>query len=118
MTTEHVQAWLDAYVEAWTSYDTKAIGDLFSPDATYAYHPYDEPKRGRDAIVADWLGEPDEPGSWEAHYSPMLIDGDRAIATGETTYRDGRRFSNLFQLRFEGGGRCAEFVEWFMEHPR
>jgi len=36
----NVQTWLDAYVEAWRTYD-------------------------RDAIVASWLEERDEPGSWE-----------------------------------------------------
>jgi hypothetical protein len=25
--------------------------------------------------------------------------------------------SNLFVLRFDADGRCAEFVEWFIEHP-
>jgi hypothetical protein len=37
--------------------------------------------------------------------------------TGETQYTDGSRFSNLFVLRFDADGRCAEFVEWFIEHP-
>jgi hypothetical protein len=113
-----LQAWLDAYVDAWRTYDEAAIADLFSADATYAYHPYDaEPLRGREAILRNWLEEPDESGSWEAAYRPLLIDGDRAAATGETRYADGRTFSNLFVLRFDPDGRCAEFVEWFMEQP-
>lgn len=118
-TLEGVQAWLDAYVDAWRTYDREAIADLFSADASYAYHPYDdEPLRGREAIVASWLEERDEPGSWEASYRPLLIDGDRAVTTGETRYSDGRTFSNLYALRFDGDGRCAEFVEWYMEQPR
>jgi hypothetical protein len=117
-TTEQLQAWLDAYVAAWRGYDRRTIGELFSEDATYAYHPYDEPLRGRDAIAADWLRDPDEPDSWEARYRPLLIDGDRAAATGETRYTDGLVFSNLFLLRFDADGRCSEFVEWFMEQPR
>jgi ketosteroid isomerase-like protein len=119
MTRERVQAWLDAYVEAWHSYDRDAIAELFSPDATYRYHPYDEPEHGRDTIVEGWLEDPDEPGSWEARYEPLLIEGDRAVATGETFYRHtGRRFSNLFVLRFDVDGRCADFVEWYVEHRR
>jgi hypothetical protein len=117
LTTEQLQAWLDAYVEAWRRYDRDAIGELFSEAATYAYHPYDEPLRGRDAIVADWVNEPDAPDSWEARYRPLLIDGDRAVAAGETRYAEGRDFSNLFVLRFDADGRCSEFVEWFMERP-
>jgi ketosteroid isomerase-like protein len=116
ITREQVQKWLDAYVAAWRSYDEDAIRALFAPDATYAYHPYDDPVKGRDAIVASWLGDRDEPGSWEASYAPSLIDGDRAIATGETHYpRTGRTFSNLYELEFDGDGRCARFVEWYVE---
>jgi hypothetical protein len=116
MTAADVQAWLDAYVAAWRSYDAAAIGDLFAPDARYAYHPYDEPLRGRDAIAASWLEDRDDPGSWEAAYAPSLIDGRRAVATGTTRYASGDVFSNLFELEFDAEGRCARFVEWYMRH--
>jgi hypothetical protein len=112
------QDWLDAYVEAWRSYDTEAIGTLFAEDAEYRYHPYDEPLRGRQAIVDSWLGDRDEPGSWEARYEVLLTDGDRAVATGETRYAVGRTFSNIFVLAFDDEGRCREFTEWYVEHPR
>jgi SnoaL-like domain len=117
LTREEVQAWLDRYVAAWRTYDAAAIGELFSADALYAYHPYDEPLRGRDAIVASWLGERDEPGSWEASYAPSLVDERRAVATGETRYAAGRAFSNLFELEFDDEGRCSRFVEWYVQHP-
>jgi ketosteroid isomerase-like protein len=114
----NLQAWLDAYIEAWRSNDRAQVGALFAEDATYAYHPYDEPLRGRDAIADSWLSEPDAPGSWEASYRPLMADGDRAIATGETRYADGNVFSNLFVMRFDAEGRCTEFVEWYVHHPR
>jgi ketosteroid isomerase-like protein len=117
LTHEQVQAWLDAYVAAWRSYDADAIGELFSADAVYRYEPYDEPKRGREAIVAEWLREPDAPGSWEAAYAPFAVEGDRAVATGETRYTSGRTFSNVYLLRFDADGRCAELAELYMEHP-
>ena len=92
MTRDEVQQWLDRYVDAWRSYDADAIGELFSADAVYAYHPYDrEPLRGRAAIVESWLSERDEPGSWDAHYEVTLLAGDQAIARGETSYADGPR---------------------------
>lgn len=117
MTREGVQAWLGAYVAAWRSYDRAAIGELFAENAAYRYHPYDEPERGRETIVSGWLDEPDEPGSWEASYAPLLVEGDRAVATGETRYADGQTFSNLFVLEFDGDGRCRDFTEWYMEQP-
>ena len=35
MTHDEVQAWLDAYVAAWRSYDRSEIGALYADDATY-----------------------------------------------------------------------------------
>ena len=117
MTREDVTAWLDRYVAAWKSGDREAIGDLFSEDASYRYHPYDEPTVGRDAIVASWLEDPDEPGSFEASYEPYAVDADRAVAVGTSTYSNGDTYDNVFKLRFDGDGRCSEFTEWFMKRP-
>jgi hypothetical protein len=116
-----VQRWLEAYVDAWRTYDPSAIGALFAEDATYAYHPYDEGEevvRGREAIVADWLEERDEPGSWEASYRPLVIERQRAVAEGTTSYTNDDFFWNLWTLRFDEENRCTEFVEWFMARPR
>jgi SnoaL-like domain len=105
-------------VAAWRSYDADAIRALFAEDASYAYHPYDAPLRGAGAIAESWLGDRDEPSTWEASYAPALIDGERAIAKGETRYSDnGAVFSNLFELEFDGAGRCTRFVEWYLRQP-
>lgn len=117
MTHDELQAWLDAYVDAWRTYDPASIAALFTEDAKYAYHPWDEGAdlvRGRDAIVANWLAERDAPGSWEAHYRPLMVGGDRAVASGTTRYADGEMFWNLWVLDFREDGRCASFVEWYM----
>ena len=118
VTTKQIQAWLDAYIEAWRSYDRTAIEALFTDDARYAYHPYDEPLVGAAAIASSWLGEQDEPGTWEAAYAPALVADDTAIARGETRYTSGDVFSNLFELEFASDGRCTSFVEWYVRHPR
>jgi uncharacterized protein (TIGR02246 family) len=115
-----VAAWLDAYVAAWKSYDPAAVGALFAEDATYAYHPWDEPLRGRTAIVTDWLANQDPPGSFEAAYEPLAVDGDLAVATGRSRYLapDGslvREYWNCFVLRLDADGRCREFTEWYMK---
>ncbi len=123
LTREHVQQWLDRYVDAWRTYDPKAIGELFAENASYRYHPYDpEAVTGRDAIVANWREDQDEPGSWSAQYEPYAVDGDRAVAIGESRYTnpDGSLrdlYFNLWTLRFDDQGRCVDFVEYFMELP-
>jgi hypothetical protein len=117
LTHETVQRWLDDYIAAWRSYDPDAIRALFAPGVSYAYHPWDEPLQGADAVAASWLEDRDEPGSWEASYAPALIAGNAAIAKGQSRYADGAVFSNLFELEFDDDGRCTRFVEWYLPQP-
>ena len=86
MRREDVQIWLDRYIAAWSSYDQTAIGELFADEAEYRYQPWADPVVGRSAIVADWLANKDEPGTWAAHYDVWSFDGERADAIGESRY--------------------------------
>jgi ketosteroid isomerase-like protein len=118
MTSDTVQAWLGAYIAAWRGYDPDTIADLFAENATYAYQPWATPVQGREAIVAAWLSDQDDSGSWEAEYRPLLVDGDQAVVVGDTSYVNDRDFANLFLLTFDDDGRCSAFVEWYMPKPQ
>jgi hypothetical protein len=97
----------------------------------YRYHPYDEPIVGRDAVVASWIGEleaadasiRDAPGTYDAEYSPVAVDGDTVVATGTSRYRDEpggpivRTYENCFVMRFDSEGRCREFTEYYLRRP-
>jgi SnoaL-like domain len=122
MTLDHAafQDWLDRYVAAWKSYDPTAIGDLWSADAEYRYHPEDEPVKGRDAIVASWLDSPDETGRYDAQYEPLAIDGENHVASGWSRYYDAGgdladEYWNVYLCRFDADGRCREFTEWWAQ---
>jgi ketosteroid isomerase-like protein len=129
MKRAEIEQWLDDYVQAWQSYDREAIAALFSDEVEYRYHPNDEPLRGREAVIRSWLGEgaddndPDAPGTVEANYLPVAVDGDVAVATGTSSYRDEpggeivRVYDNCFVMRFDDDGRCAEFTEWYVKRP-
>ena len=60
------------------------------------------------------------PGSWEADYEVLAIDGDTCVAHGRTRYLTDdrsavdREFANIFVTRFDDEGRCRDFTEWFM----
>jgi SnoaL-like domain len=117
------QRWLDAYVEAWRTYDAAAIGELFSEAVEYRYHPWDDPVRGREALVADWLSDRDEPDTWTAEYRPWLVADGNAVAAGVSRYLAAdhrtveREYHNVFLCRFDGEGRCREFTELFLKRP-
>jgi hypothetical protein len=128
MEREAAQAWLDQYVAAWKSYDRHDIAALFAQGITYRYHPHDEPVVGVDAVVASWLGEDepagastrDEPGTYDARYAPVAVDGDVVVATGTSTYTDTpggpetKVYDNCFVMHFDEAGRCADFVEYYV----
>jgi ketosteroid isomerase-like protein len=113
-----VAAWLQAYIQAWKSYDEKAIGELFSEDAVYMPNPFYKPIRGRNAITAYWLEKPDQKGTYDAEYEPLLIEGNRAVTHGRSRYfePDGKtlkfEWDNIFVLQFDEQGRCNEYREW------
>jgi len=81
--------------------------------------------------VDSWLGEGDhegasardEPGTYDASYEPVAVDGDVAVATGTSTYfvKPGGAvdtvYDNCFVIRFDGEGRCREFTEWYVKRP-
>ena len=122
MRREDVAGWLERYVAGWKSGDRDEIEELFSEDARYRYHPYDEPLVGRAAIADSWLDDPDEPGSFDARYECFAVDGDAAVAIGTSTYFGAggdvqRVFDNVFVLRFDAAGRCSEFTEWYTKRP-
>jgi hypothetical protein len=127
-----VDRWLLAYVGAWKSYDPDQIGELFSEDVRYRYHPHDDPVAGRAAVVRSWLGEDasdgasgrDGPGTYNATYRAVAVDGDVAVTTGSSTYLSGpggpveKVFDNCFVMTFDAEGRCREFTEWYVERSR
>jgi ketosteroid isomerase-like protein len=122
-----VQRWLLAYARAWETYDPAEIGALFTDDAEYRWHPWDEGDqvaRGREAIVGAWLSSRDAPGTYQGEYRPLLIQDDRAIAVGTSRYyRDDtrsaldREYHNLWVLQFAEDGRCRSFTEWYVKAP-
>jgi hypothetical protein len=130
---ETAQTWLDRYVAAWKSYDPGAIAALFSDDVRYRFYSYAEWVVGRDAVVASWLGSEtdgethgssrDEPGTYDASYAPVAVDGDVVVATGTTSYAEKpggavtQVFDNCFVMRFDADGRCREFTEYYTKRP-
>jgi uncharacterized protein (TIGR02246 family) len=119
-----VQAWLDAYVRAWRSYDPVEIADLWTDHAVWIT-PAGIRARSRDAITAEWMAEEHlfDRGGYDGRYEPIAIDGGFAVAHGRTLFFDPQtqatqtEYDNIWVLRFEPDGRCSEFHEWYERVP-
>ena len=125
---ETVQAWLNAYEHAWQTYDPAEVAALFSADAEYRWHPWDEGRaiaHGRQAIVSAWMKDRDTPGTYTGDYRPLLVHDDTVVAAGISRYyTDSKRttldreYHNLWIMEFDREGRCRSFTEWFMKSPK
>jgi ketosteroid isomerase-like protein len=109
--------WIEGYKKAWESNAPDDIRALFTEDATYAYHPGDEPVRGIDAIVQSWIESADAPGDYTFEFEVLSDDGELAFVQGVTDYSDSGDavYDNLWVIRFAPDGRARAFTEWYVE---
>lgn len=113
-----ITTWMNGYLRAWDSNDPADIAALFTDDAQYLTAPYETPRVGTDAIVSAWIADGDQPGDYSFSWNELGHDGDVAFVEGDTTYADGRRYANLWVIRFAPDGRASSFTEWYMRHPQ
>ena len=121
MDRQQFQSWLDGYVDAWKTYDEAKIGALFADNVEYRYHPNGDPFMGRAAVVAYWLDNKDDPGTYGAEYKVLAVDGDTFVANGHSDYFDGPggalrdQYFNVYVCHFNDAGECTSFTEYWMQ---
>jgi hypothetical protein len=114
--TQTVQDWLDGYRRAWESNAEGDIRALFTDDATYRDAPWEEPRSGVDAIVANWVEHADEPGEWAFEVGPIHVADGTAFVQAVTDYaKRGVVYDNLWVIAFAADGRARDFTEWYMK---
>jgi SnoaL-like domain len=110
-----VQRWVEGYERAWRTAGTDELSQLFAPEATYLVSPWARPVDGLAEIGDLW--EREREGADEAFTMTsdiVAVDGDTAVVRIAVAYGDpgGRRWRDLWVLRFDGDGRCTAFEEW------
>jgi hypothetical protein len=110
-----VEAWVAAYERAWRTPGTEVLRQLFAPDVTYVYDPYEEPVQGLDALGPWWEEGRDGPDeAFTMTFDVVAVDGDVGVARVEVAYGDPVRqeYRDLWVMRFDRDGRCVAFEEW------
>ena len=112
------RTWLEAYASAWRAFDLRAAAELFAEDVAYSFDPFDEPRLGRDAVLAYWQSA--FAGQRAVDLSVRLWAADGARASAEwwavITPHEGEvvTLSASLLLRFDGDGRCCELHEHWL----
>jgi nuclear transport factor 2 (NTF2) superfamily protein len=110
-----VQQWVEGYERAWRTAGTDDLSRLFAADATYQVSPWAQPVEGLAAISEVWDRERDSPDEAFTMTSDVVaVEGNTAVVRVAVTYEDpgGRRWRDLWVLRFDPQGRCEAFEEW------
>lgn len=110
--------WMGRYLHAWETNEPDDIRSLFTEDAEYRDGPSTPPWVGHDAILAGWLGQKDDPGTWSFDYELTAIDRDVAVIRGRTGYpksaEKSRHYDNLMVVRLDSDGRASSFTDWWV----
>jgi ketosteroid isomerase-like protein len=117
--------WLDRYEQAWRNNDPDQIRDLFTEDAVYRWHPWEDggdAAEGAEDIVQAWLEQPDDPDDWTLECEPVAVNGEVGVARCVTRYRatargPARVYHNNWVLSLDDDGRCSDYTEYYMKEP-
>ncbi|HEY7450993.1 MAG TPA: nuclear transport factor 2 family protein [Candidatus Limnocylindria bacterium] len=117
--------WLDRYEQAWRNNDPDQIRDLFTEDAVYRWHPWEDggdAAEGAEDIVQAWLEQPDDPDDWTLECEPVAVNGEVGVARCVTRYRatargPARVYHNIWVLSLDDDGRCSDYTEYYMKEP-
>lgn len=123
----NIDSWVAAYGRAWREKDDRAVGELFSEDATYASHTLCPPHRGREAVRAYWRRATVGQEDLDLRFGEPMVSagGRRAAVEWWATMRDeewaaeeGRpgeaiTLPGCLVLVFSEGGLCEELREYW-----
>jgi uncharacterized protein (TIGR02246 family) len=122
--TDHVMnrdafgSWLDALGRAWEAKDGRAFVQLFADEATYQVTPFEEPLRGRTAILEYMAEATRTQDQIFFEYEVLGFDEDRGIAHWQVEFisvpsQTRVELDGTFVVYFDAGRRCTVFREWW-----
>jgi len=121
-----VQAWVDAYADAWRERDADAAATLFTESCSYRAHPLQEAHQGREGVRSYWANVTSTQDLVDVRMGKPVASADDRQAAVEFWVRmrsggDEVTLIGILFLRFAGDGLCDDLREtWFFEpgdHP-
>jgi uncharacterized protein (TIGR02246 family) len=118
MDKETFISWLTAYGKAWENRDPEAAAELFSQDAIYYETPFEQPMKGREAIIAYWSQVPRTQDQIRFSYEILAIQGDFGIAHWTAGFirlpsQSLVKIDGILTTELDRDGRCRIFREWW-----
>jgi len=115
-TTSSVEAWAEAYRQAWEEADAEAVKALFAEGSSYRSNIFEDPHIGRDGIEAYWAGVTETQSDIVVLMGRPFVDGSRAAVEFWTTMRVDDADTTLtgcLLLTFDDEGLCTDLREYW-----
>jgi hypothetical protein len=123
LSTGHFSAWLSAYGKAWEHKNAGGYAELFADNALYYWTPFDQPKKGREEIVAAIAAAVANQRDIEFGARVLYTQAQLGVAhwscaftripTGKRVHIDG-----ICVVQFETDGKALSFREWWHSDER
>jgi len=118
LSEKHFRKWIDDYGAAWTARNGTRFSQLFEDDALYYWTPFDDPKKGREAIAAAFNGAVGRQRDIDFGARVLYVQANLGAAhwtcsltraaTGKRVHIDG-----IFVVQFGESGKALSFREWW-----
>jgi nuclear transport factor 2 (NTF2) superfamily protein len=111
-----VEAWIEAYRQAWESRDPEAAAALFTADATYRDRIFDEPHHGPDGVAAYWGGVTAAQSEVRVRMGRPFVDGNRVAVEFWTNMKvagDEVTLPGCLLLEFDDDWKCRRLREYW-----
>lgn len=117
------EAWLSAYGKAWESHNGQAFGALFAADGLFYRSPFDDPKRGREAIAAAFSESAGRQRDIDFGARLLYVQAQLGAAHWSCSFTrsgSGRRvhIDGVLVAQFDGAGKALSVRQWWHSDER
>ena len=116
MRRSDIEGWLREYFRCWREKDSKALANLFTPEAIYRSSPFREPYRGTEAIQSYWARATHSQKGIVVRVGTPVCEGDRVAVEWWAIWNEEGNPVTLpgcLVLRFSSDKRCEELREYW-----
>jgi hypothetical protein len=116
MNLETFGRWLETLKQAWEERDPQAAVNLFSTDAVYRETPFEEPMRGRQAILEYWSHVPKTQDHVKFDYQMLEVSEERGIARWQASFqriptKTHVKLDGIMVVQLNAENQCVLFEE-------
>ena len=119
MNESNLNTWLKTLGEAWVTKNPELIGSVCAEDVKYYENPFEEPRVGRDAVIAEWQNVPNTQKDITFDYDIIGIVNGTGIAHWRASFTritENRQdtLDGIFTVQLNDSGLCTEFHMWWV----